>query len=408
MREFTALPAQQRTMLTLTTDDILGQAREALRCRPHWRCAVALPADGGVAQRPRSRNDVLDPNDPNVMRVVKRMPEASASAVPPDRTTIAKAGDTITSILLELGAVRDDVRLIAAAFTRGGREITLRDGQRIRVLFAQGPAGRQQPVRVILVGERGTPEAAVAQTDEGRYVAVEDPAEAANVTDDPEDDEDDGGGLRLSCGHLRDRAPPGNSAAHRRRADPGLRQRRRFLAPRQLQRPLRGALCLGRRRRGRSGGHPLCRADRRRRDAPLLSLPFHRRRRHRLLRRAGQVGAQVPHPQADRRRPDAVRLRHAPPSGDGLFQDAFRRRLVRSHRHADRRRRQWRHRQGELVRGLWPPHRDRAPQRLHLHLFAPVRALPAASPRARGSGRDRSSAISAIRASRPDLTSTTR
>ncbi|MDP3545958.1 MAG: M23 family metallopeptidase, partial [Phreatobacter sp.] len=195
MRDFGAMPPQHRTMMALSTDDILGQVRE-VAMPAGIALPVSLPADGGFATRPRPRNDVIDPDDPNVMRVVKRTPEATASAVPPDRTVIAKAGDTITSILLELGAVRDDVRLIAAAFTRGGREITLRDGQRIRVLFAPGASGRQQPVRVILVGERGTPEAAVAQTDEGRYVAVEDPAEAVNVTDDSEEDEESGG-LRL-------------------------------------------------------------------------------------------------------------------------------------------------------------------------------------------------------------------
>ncbi|WP_204326950.1 hypothetical protein, partial [Stenotrophomonas maltophilia] len=84
---------------------------------------------------------------------------------------------------------------IATAFGRGGREITLREGQRVRVLFAPGPAGRPQPVRVILVGDRG-PEAAVALSDEGRYVAMEDPADAATITQDSEE-EDDGQGLRL-------------------------------------------------------------------------------------------------------------------------------------------------------------------------------------------------------------------
>ncbi|KAF0112726.1 MAG: peptidase M23, partial [Rhodobacteraceae bacterium] len=116
MRDFGALPPQQRSMMVLSTDDILGQVREV--ATPGLTIPASLPADGGFAARPRPRNDVIDPDDPNVMRVVKRAPEASASAVPPDRTAIAKAGDTITSILLELGAVRDDVRLIAAAFTR--------------------------------------------------------------------------------------------------------------------------------------------------------------------------------------------------------------------------------------------------------------------------------------------------
>jgi len=195
MREFSALPPQQRSMMTLSTEDILTQVRD-VATQASLTVPVALPSGGGVNASSRARLEPPGPDDPNVLNVVKRAPESVAATAAPDRTVIAKPGDTITSILLELGAVRDDARLVAAAFTRGGREITLREGQRIRVLFSQGTAGRIQPARVILVGERGQPEAAVAQTDEGRYVAVEDPAEAVNVAEDQEED-DEGSGLRL-------------------------------------------------------------------------------------------------------------------------------------------------------------------------------------------------------------------
>ncbi|MCZ8317185.1 M23 family metallopeptidase [Phreatobacter sp.] len=195
MREFGALSPQQRSMMTLSTEDILTQVRD-VATQASLSVPVALPSGGGVTAPSRARLEPPGPDDPNVLHVVKRAPESVAAAAAPDRTVIAKAGDTITSILLELGAVRDDARLVASAFTRGGREITLREGQRIRVLFSPGTAGRLQPARVILVGERGQPEAAVAQTDEGRYVAVEDPAEAVNVTEDQEED-DEGSGLRL-------------------------------------------------------------------------------------------------------------------------------------------------------------------------------------------------------------------
>ncbi len=195
MREFSAIPAQQRTMMTLSTEDILTQVRD-LATQAALTVPVSLPSGGGITAPSRARLEPPGPDDPNVLNVTKRAAESVATAAAPDRTVIAKAGDTITSILLELGAVRDDARLVASAFTRGGREITLREGQRIRVLFSQGSAGRLQPVRVILVGDRGQPEAAVAQTDEGRYVAVEDPAEAVNVTEDSEE-EDEGSGLRL-------------------------------------------------------------------------------------------------------------------------------------------------------------------------------------------------------------------
>jgi murein DD-endopeptidase MepM/ murein hydrolase activator NlpD len=197
-RDLAALPAGERSMMALTTEEILARVREAslqteLLTPAALPAAPQAPGRGGQARR----QETFDENSPNVLRVAKSPVEAAApAAAPPDRALVAKAGDTITSILMEQGATREEARLIATAFNRGGREITLREGQRMRVLFAPGPAGRQQPVRVILVSERSTPEAAVALSDEGRYVAMEDPADAATITQES-DEEDDGQGLRL-------------------------------------------------------------------------------------------------------------------------------------------------------------------------------------------------------------------
>jgi murein DD-endopeptidase MepM/ murein hydrolase activator NlpD len=197
-RDIAAIPVADRPMLALTTEEILAKVRE-VSAQAEVATRVALPATvapGAGAPLPASRTEAVDADGPNVMRVAKRPAEtAAASTAPPDRAAIAKAGDTITALMLELGATRDDARLVATAFNRGGREITLREGQRVRVLFAPGAAGRVQPVRIILVGERDNPEAAVALSDDGRYVAMEDPADAATVSDDSE--EDDSTGLRL-------------------------------------------------------------------------------------------------------------------------------------------------------------------------------------------------------------------
>ncbi len=198
-RDIAAIPASDRPMLALTTEEILAKVRE-ISTQAEVATRVSLPAatapGAATAPVPADRPPAVDADGPNVMRVAKRPAEAATpSSAPPDRAAIAKAGDTITSLMLELGATRDDARLVATAFSRGGREITLREGQRVRVLFAPGAAGRVQPVRIILVGERDNPEAAVALSDDGRYVAMEDPADAATVSDDSE--EDDSSGLRL-------------------------------------------------------------------------------------------------------------------------------------------------------------------------------------------------------------------
>jgi murein DD-endopeptidase MepM/ murein hydrolase activator NlpD len=61
-------------------------------------------------------------------------------------------------------------------------------------MFAPGPGGRLQPVRIVVMGTVA-PEAAVALSDDGRYVAIDDPAETTSDEDD--EDEDSGQGLRL-------------------------------------------------------------------------------------------------------------------------------------------------------------------------------------------------------------------
>ncbi len=194
-RDIASVAAADRPMLALSTDEILAKIRE-VSLQPEVTTRVALPVSTTGAERAPPRQEAVDEDGPNVMRVAKRAAEPAApSSAPPDRAAIAKPGDTITALMLELGATRDDARLVATAFNRGGQEITLRQGQRIRVLFAPGAAGRVQPVRIILVGERDNPEAAVALSDDGRYVAMEDPADAATVTDDSE--EEDSAGLRL-------------------------------------------------------------------------------------------------------------------------------------------------------------------------------------------------------------------
>ncbi|QCK84741.1 M23 family metallopeptidase [Phreatobacter aquaticus] len=187
------LQPAERAMMTLGTDEILARVREvsAQRDQP---VTIALPIALSFGRQ--ASDATADEGATNILRVAKQAAEAAApNQAPPDRSAVAKSGDTVTVILMELGATRDDARLVATAFNRGGREITLREGQRVRVLFTAGQGGRQQPARVILMGERG-PEAAVALSDEGRYVAMEDPTDAATIAQDSEDD-DDSQGLRL-------------------------------------------------------------------------------------------------------------------------------------------------------------------------------------------------------------------
>ena len=112
-----------------------------------------------------------------------------------ERLIIAKKGDTIASILTELGATPDEIKQIAAALGARGRAGGLKDGQKLRVLVATASdAPRMQPVRVMVMGESSA-EAVVALSDQGKYIQV-DVASINTAVSDTADD-DDARGIRL-------------------------------------------------------------------------------------------------------------------------------------------------------------------------------------------------------------------
>ncbi|MEH2613575.1 M23 family metallopeptidase [Bradyrhizobium sp. AZCC 1693] len=121
-----------------------------------------------------------------------------------ERVHVVKKGDTITSILRDLGATPDEARAVALTLGPRGRDGGLKDGQKIRILMAPsglGPGARLQPYRVIVANDT-TVEAVAALSDVGKYVAVDvqsmnTVAEAATGKDDDDDDDDDGSGVRL-------------------------------------------------------------------------------------------------------------------------------------------------------------------------------------------------------------------
>jgi murein DD-endopeptidase MepM/ murein hydrolase activator NlpD len=121
-----------------------------------------------------------------------------------ERVHVVKKGDTIASILRDLGATPDEARAVALTLGPRGRDGGLKEGQKVRILMVPsglGPAARLQPYRVIVANDT-TVEAVAALSDVGRYVAVDvqsmnTVAETATGKDDDDDDEDDGSGVRL-------------------------------------------------------------------------------------------------------------------------------------------------------------------------------------------------------------------
>ena len=105
-----------------------------------------------------------------------------------ERIVPVKKNESAASILRDLGASQDDIRALTGVLGPRGRDGGLREGQKLRVLFAPD-GGRLRVVRVIVLGDSAV-EAVVALSDTGRYVAV-DVQSLGNSTEVAEADEDD-------------------------------------------------------------------------------------------------------------------------------------------------------------------------------------------------------------------------
>jgi murein DD-endopeptidase MepM/ murein hydrolase activator NlpD len=148
-------------------------------------------------------------NDPGayfsfVPRVVPEnvtlLPKTSQLAGTPDwseRVVPLKRGETVGSVLRELGAAPEEIKSIVSVIGPAAVDPTAKEGQKVRALLAPAGLGHMQPLRVIVAGDNGIT-AAVALSDLGKYVPVDIrniDTERAEAGDDGS--ADDGTGVRL-------------------------------------------------------------------------------------------------------------------------------------------------------------------------------------------------------------------
>jgi murein DD-endopeptidase MepM/ murein hydrolase activator NlpD len=138
----------------------------------------------------------------NVTLLPKTKDQVTGGNPTGERVHTVKKGDSIASILRDLGASPEEAKAIAYTLGAKGRDGGLKEGQKVRILMVpatQAPGARLQPYRVMVAND-ATIEAVAALSDMGKYVAVDvqsmnTVAETAAAADD--DDDDDGTGVRL-------------------------------------------------------------------------------------------------------------------------------------------------------------------------------------------------------------------
>lgn len=207
-------------------DDILMRVRDAANWRGNGGVRYASLANatadisGATGKSDINRSDMkmayaaeVSPSDPyagfetrvvpeNVTLLPKTKEQITGGNPNGERVHVVKKGDSVSSVLRDLGATADEIKAITATLGPRGRDGGLKEGEKLRILMAPAsPGARLQPYRVVIANDTMV-EAIAALSDLGKYVAVDVSSmntvadAAANANSDDEED-DDGSGVRL-------------------------------------------------------------------------------------------------------------------------------------------------------------------------------------------------------------------
>ncbi|NVO17557.1 MAG: peptidoglycan DD-metalloendopeptidase family protein [Rhodoplanes sp.] len=202
-RDLGSVLPRAKIAVSVPLEDILGRVREAANWTGAGQTRYASADLTGATRLAYAVEGDIDPYagfearivPENITLLPKTAAQATGGAAANERVLPVKKGDTVGSILRELGATPEEIKAIAALLGPRGRDSALKEGQKLRVLLSPGAGGRAQPARVVLIGETAT-EAVVALSDLGKYVSVDvQSAMTQQVTEVEEDD--DGTGVRL-------------------------------------------------------------------------------------------------------------------------------------------------------------------------------------------------------------------
>ncbi|MEH2510722.1 murein DD-endopeptidase MepM/ murein hydrolase activator NlpD [Nitrobacteraceae bacterium AZCC 1564] len=223
-RDLTAVLPRAKIAVNVAIDEVLMRVRDASAWRGNSavRYASTMPTDMKMAYAAEGTPDPYAGFETrvvpeNVTLLPKTKDQITGGNPSGERIHIVKKGDTVQSILRDMGATPGEAQAIANNLGARGRDGGLKEGQKLRILMAPAGPGqqRQQPVRVIVANDT-TIEAVAALSDLGKYVAVDAQSfnsvtETASKSDDDDDDDDDGTGVRLYQSiyetALRDKVP---------------------------------------------------------------------------------------------------------------------------------------------------------------------------------------------------------
>ena len=206
MRDMAPIMQKLKIALLTPADEVIARVREAAE----WtsKSASQLPIGANITgiKLAYAGENTVDPYagfearivPENITLLPKTTSQTTGGNGVNEKLIVAKKGESVVSILRDLGAVQGDIAAIAKVLGPRSFDGGIKEGQKLRVLMAPVLAGQKlQPIRVIIAGDSGI-DAVVALADTGKYVSVDVKNVDTEVADNSEDnDENDTSGVRL-------------------------------------------------------------------------------------------------------------------------------------------------------------------------------------------------------------------
>ncbi|MGE5772074.1 MAG: M23 family metallopeptidase [Hyphomicrobiales bacterium] len=207
MRDMAPIMPKLKIVLLTPPDEVKARVREAAE----WsdKAANHLPVAASITgiKLAYAGDSTVDPYagfeariiPENITLLPKTATQTTGGNALNEKQIIAKKGESVASILRDLGAVPADIGAIVRVLGPRGLDGGIKEGQKLRILMAPVMGGqRLQPIRVIVASE-SVIDAVVALADTSKYVSVDVKNIDTEVADNSEDnnDESDASGVRL-------------------------------------------------------------------------------------------------------------------------------------------------------------------------------------------------------------------
>jgi murein DD-endopeptidase MepM/ murein hydrolase activator NlpD len=113
-----------------------------------------------------------------------------------ERTVTLKKGESVASVLRDLGSRPDDIKDVTTALGARGRDGGVKEGQKLRILIDPSDPRRLRPLRVVVASDSGV-DTIVALSELGKYVSIDVQAAGTEVAKSGDSEPDDGSGVQL-------------------------------------------------------------------------------------------------------------------------------------------------------------------------------------------------------------------